>query len=169
MNKNIVLELLTKSSKVTKEASFHMVLPGSLSFVMNINDREKKAIEKVKISGEDFTEYTTEKGLEFFNVVKPIYLKNNKISGNSADNPGKFVGGISIKVDLSEVNKVFHSKTETYFFTYIFIWLIGVVAFSLTYRKIRKEENTRLIAVENLKELKSHLEKTTEGIPILRK
>jgi len=153
------LELLAKSSKVNEEVSFHVLFPDSLSFLRNNNKWEKEAIKKVKKTGEDFSEYVLTDSIEYFFSIKPIYLKNNKLEGKIADNPGRFVGGISVKVDLTEANRIFHSKTKTYFFTYIIIWLLGVLAFSYAYRKIRKEEHKRLTAVKNLEELKHNLEK----------
>jgi len=156
------LELLAKSSKVNKEVSFHVLFPDSLSFLKNNNDWEKEALKKVRKTGEDFSEYFFKEGNEYFMSIRPIYLKNNKLSGKSDDNPGMFVGGISIEVDLTDANRIFHSKTKTYFFTYIIIWVLGVIAFSLTYKKIRQEEHDRLTAVSNLEDLKSNLEKKVE-------
>lgn len=156
------LELLAKSSKVNPDVSFHIIFPDSLSYFHNKNEWEKEAIKTVNKTGEEFSEYFHKEGREYFTSIKPIYIKNNKLSGKTDDNPGRFVGGISIRVDLTEVNQVFHSKTKTYFFTYIIIWFLGAIAFSLTYRKIRQEEKNRLTAVRNLEDLKSNLEKKVE-------
>ncbi len=156
------LELLAKSSKVNPDVSFHIIFPDSLSYFNNKNEWEKEAIKTVNKTGEEFSEYFYKEGREYFTSIKPIYIKNNKLSGKTDDNPGRFVGGISISVDLTEVNQVFHSKTKTYFFTYIIIWFLGAIAFSFTYKKIRQEEKNRLIAVRNLEDLKSNLEKKVQ-------
>jgi len=155
------LDALSKAIETDAEVKFHMVLIDSLKNQQSTDEWERKALSSVAKSGNNYDEFINSDSIEVYKIMKPVFMKNRQLSGNSdIDNPGKFVGGISIEVDLSTLNKVFYSKLKTYIITFVTIWLIGVIVFIIIYRAILKGEQERLIIIEDLKNLKDNLKKT---------
>lgn len=121
---------------------------------------ETKALQEFEKGVTEFSEVSSVNGEDYFRFMKPFFTEKNclKCHAHQGYKVNDIRGGVSVSYPMNQVYILIASDIRNQYYSYGFIWILGLVIFVVSHFFLKKSDNKRLAAEEDLLIMNSQLE-----------
>ena len=121
---------------------------------------ETKALQEFENGVTEFSEVSSINGEDYFRYMKPLVTEKSclKCHAQQGYKVNDIRGGVSVSYPMNQVYILIASDIKHQYYSYGLIWVLGLSIFVIAYFFLKKSDNKRLAAENDLLILNSQLE-----------
>lgn len=121
---------------------------------------ETKVLQEFEKGVTEFSEVGTINGEDYFRYMKPFITEKSclKCHAHQGYKVNDIRGGVSVSYPMDQVYILIESDIRNQYYSYGLIWILGLSILVISYFFLRKSDNKRLAAEEDLLIMNSQLE-----------
>lgn len=160
MNPAYMTRQVYKLEEETSEIRGHITSLNPISQENAPDEWEIKALQEFEKGMTEFSEVSSINGEDYFRYMKPFMTEKSclKCHAHQGYKVNDIRGGVSVSYPMNQVYILIASDIRNQYYSYGFIWILGLVIFVVSHSFIKKSDNKRMAAEEDLLIMNSQLE-----------